>query len=139
MVGAPRSAMRPLSDLDTCSRHFQALNALVTQLRARGLSLYAHSYDRFAYGSWLIVSGTEDRRVRVTWDGKHGTLRLAIRDASGNDAQPHWRALTAPEVPRGSDEVTLMNTAADLIIAHHNPTHPTKDRKSDEYRPGVAA
>ena len=113
----------PLSDLDTCSRHFQALNALVTQLRVRGLSLYAHSYDYLTFGSWLIVSGTRHRRVRVAWDGKEGALRLAIWDSSGSRALAHWRTVKAPEVPRGSDEVTLMNTAADLIIAHYNPVH----------------
>jgi len=80
-----------LSDTEVSKSHFEHLARLSQELGDDGIAVYCHRYDALSFGSWVVEAGTRHRRVRVTYDGREGLLRLDDAVVNSNSSPTEWR------------------------------------------------
>jgi hypothetical protein len=77
--------------------HFEFLAELVRDLRAEGFGVYSHRYEYLAFGSWMIDVGTRHRRLRLSYDGKEGSLQVS-RGMAGAGTVSAWEDIETSSV-----------------------------------------
>jgi hypothetical protein len=80
-----------ISDAEVSTTYFEQLARLSKKLGDDGIALYSHRYDALSFGSWVVDAGTRHRRVRVTYDGREGLLRVEDAVVNSNSSPTEWR------------------------------------------------
>ena len=93
--------------------------ALATRLSVDGLAIYFVQYDYPALGSWEVVAGRRQSRVRVIWDGKAAVLRIcAARPGHAGD-EPKWQPVSETDFSKRRGEHAEIFAAAYAAIRQH--------------------
>ena len=92
---------------------------------------YCHRYDALSFGSWVVEAGTRHRRVRATYDGREGLLRLEEAVVNSNSSPAEWRE-------QESQVVTAMAAwdRAREVIVRSSPALTDKDRGTRDCHDG---
>lgn len=71
--------------------HTELLNNLANECLEMGVTLYEHSYNYQAFGSWYLVVGKPHHRMRFSWDGKESYLGIVEAEFSYSGDVPEWK------------------------------------------------
>jgi CheY-like chemotaxis protein len=82
-------------DTDTFLQHCRQIHLLALRLAEYNISIYSHSFDMLAFGSWVLVMGTRKDRIRVTWDGKDGILKTERASIPDSETIIRWQEITS--------------------------------------------
>ena len=70
--------------------HTELLNNLARSCQEIGVTLYEHSYNYQAFGSWYVVVGKPHHRMRFSWDGKESHLGIGEAKFSNSSSPAEW-------------------------------------------------
>ena len=98
-------------------QHLEMVSDLAQQLADRRITVYCHTYDYLAFGSWEIVVGTRKHRVRLTWDGKEFRLDAASCVLADSQSTADWKHLESSTIERGGAK-SVFQAGTDIILRH---------------------
>ena len=81
--------------------HFTEIGHLLEDMAPLGIGLYQHEYDALAFGSFVVVLGTDHQRVRFSWDGKESVLAIAMADVQNTSSTCNWVQDAHVSLPNG--------------------------------------
>ena len=109
-----------MSDAAYSLMYLNALAGLATRLSVDGLAIYSARYDYLAFGSWELVAGRRQARVRVVWDGKEARLdTYAARLARPTD-EPAWQPVRDFDFSKRRGQHAEVFAAAYAVIREHS-------------------
>lgn len=76
--------------------------SLSQRLADDDLAIYSFDYDYLAFGSWTMVAGSRQRRVRLQFDGKEDHLEIGQGTVSDSRSSLAWQAIPGPKLERGA-------------------------------------
>jgi hypothetical protein len=82
-------------DTETFLQHYQQIHSLALRLAEHNISIYSHSFDMPVLGSWVLVMGRGDDRIRVTWEGKDGILKTEKASIPDSQNIIQWQELAS--------------------------------------------
>jgi CheY-like chemotaxis protein len=82
-------------DTDTFLQHCRQIHSLAVRLAEHNISIYSHSFDMLAFGSWVLVMGGRKDRIRVTWEGKDGILKTERASIPDSQTIIRWQEITS--------------------------------------------
>ncbi len=85
-------------------QHYQQIQSLALRLAEHDIFIYSHSFDMLAFGNWVLVMGTGNDRIRVTWEGKDNILKTERASIPDSETIIEWQ-----EIPS-----EIENTMADV-------------------------
>ncbi|WP_460240089.1 hypothetical protein [Aurantivibrio infirmus] len=74
--------------------HFELLNKYINEWEEAGITLYEHSFNNQAFGSWYIVAGKPHHRLRFSWDGKESYLGIGESEFANSSSAASWSPIT---------------------------------------------
>lgn len=74
--------------------HTELLNNLANRCQEIGVTLYEYSYNHQAFGSWYVVVGKDQHRIRFSWDGKESYLGIGEAELCNGNSMPEWRPVS---------------------------------------------
>ena len=75
--------------------HTELLNNFVNECQEIGVTLYEHSYNYQAFGSWYVVVGMPHHRMRFSWDGKESYLGIGEAKFGNSNSIPEWQPVSS--------------------------------------------
>ncbi len=109
-----------MSDAAYSSMLLNAIAGLATRLAVDGLAIYTLRYDYSAFGSWELVAGRRQSRVRVAWDGKAAMLRVHAAHLHGAADQPQWQPASEKDFSKRRGERAEIFAATYTAIRQHS-------------------
>ena len=101
----PRYAQKEMSkDTVAFLQHYQQVQLLALRLAEHDISIYSHSFDRLAFGSWVLVVGSGNDRIRVTWEGKDNILKTERASIPDSETIIQWQEIPL-EIENASPDV----------------------------------
>lgn len=85
--------------------YFEALSGLANQCNDIGLTIFQHEYDERVWGSWLLIIGTEKRRMKYCRDGKESYLTTEHSQFNDLNSEPEWKYLPTNLMGTSDQEV----------------------------------
>ncbi len=104
-------------EIERSIQHLEMVSDLAQQLADRGITVYRHTYDYLAFGSWEIVVGTRKHRVRLTWDGKESRLDAASSVFADSQSTADWKHLESSTIEPGGAK-TVFQAGRDIILRY---------------------
>ena len=109
-----------MSDAAYSSMLLNAIAALATRLTVDGLAIYTVRYDYPAFGSWELVAGRRQSRVRVAWDGKQAVLRVDAAHLRSAADPPQWQPVSEADYSKRRGEHAQIFAATYAAIRQHS-------------------
>jgi len=109
-----------MSDAAYSLMFLNAVAGLATRLSVDGLAIYSLNYDYPAFGSWELVAGRRQSRVRVSWDGKTAVLRAAAAHLGAATDLPRWQPVSERDFSKRRGEHAEVFAAAYTAIRQHS-------------------
>ena len=103
-----------MTDVTGTAAFLSAASGLVDRLAIKGRSVFDLQYDGLSFGSWVLTAGTAKLRVRVTWDGKEGSLLAEAAAFNDSRSRPEWKSVARHAAPR--EPLAQVFAAAEEII-----------------------
>jgi hypothetical protein len=74
--------------------HTELLNELTLKADEMGLTMFEHSYNHLAFGSWFVIFGKPHHRLHFSWDGKDSYLNISESDFGNSNSLPNWKPIS---------------------------------------------
>jgi CheY-like chemotaxis protein len=93
-LSPPRYARKEISgDTVALLQHYQQVQLLALRLAEHDISIYSHSFDMLAFGNWVLVMGSGNDRIRVTWEGKDNILKTERASIPDSETVIQWQEM----------------------------------------------
>jgi len=108
-----------MSDAAYSLMFLNAIAGFATRLSVDGLAVYTLRYDYPAFGSWELVAGRRQGRVRVVWNGKTAQLSVYAAHLEGAADVPRWQLVSEKDFAKRRGEHAEILAAAHTAIRQH--------------------
>ena len=106
------------TDATSAIEHLKRVTALAERLAARGIAIYEHSYHMLAFGSWTIVAGRRNRRVKFSWDGRDEFLEIQVAEHDSSAMPARWSHIRTEQI-KARDLNIPFQYVEDYLLTHY--------------------
>ncbi len=114
-------------------QHYQQIQSLALRLAEHDISIYSHSFDMFAFGSWVLVMGSGNDRIRVTWEGKDKILKTERASIPDSETIIQWQEIPS-EIEKTMPDVESMFSSIEEFVKKNIKTYQFRSEVFKSYR-----